>query len=121
MRFRDAHRDGPSLTQDDPPGKPPDQPSPQTVSSSNDANTSTGVSWRAVYTRLATDIQVRHYAPETLQAETPWVRPLHTWTRRQDPESLASADVREFLTCVAVDRQVSASPHNLAFQARLWC
>jgi integrase len=46
---------------------------------------------------------------------------LQTWTRSQDPESLSSADVREFLTCVAVDRQGSASPQNLAFKARLWC
>ena len=68
MRFRDAHSDVPSLTKDDPPGKAPDQPSPKTVSSSNDANTSTGVSWIAAYTRLANDIQVRHYAPKTLKA-----------------------------------------------------
>ena len=147
MRFRDSHSDVPSLKKDDPPekapdvsshrpdslpsdtstspkarsaGKAPDQSSPQTVSSSNDAKTSTGVSWIAVYTRLANEIQVRHYAPKTLQAYTPWVRHVHTCTRSQDPESLSSADVREFLTCLAVDRKVSASTQNQAFNALLF-
>jgi integrase len=47
------------------------------------------------------------------------VRPLPTFTRSQDPESLSSADVREFLTCLAVTKQVSASTQNLACSARL--
>jgi site-specific recombinase XerD len=120
MRFRDSHSDGPSLTKDDPPGKPPDQLSPQTVSSSNEANTSTGVSWIAVYTRLANDIQVRHYSPKTLKAYTPWVRHLQTCTRSKDPAALSSADVKEFLTCLAVHRKVSASTQNQACNALLF-
>jgi hypothetical protein len=51
MRFRDSHSDAPLLNNDDPPGKAPDHPSPWTASSSNDADTSTGVSWRAADTR----------------------------------------------------------------------
>jgi hypothetical protein len=101
-------------------GKAPDQLSPQTVSSSNDAKTSTGVSWIAVYTRLANDIQVRHYSPKTLKAYTQWVRHLQTFTRSKDPASLSSADVREFLTSLAVDRKVSASTQNQAFNALLF-
>ena len=147
MRFRDSHSDVPSLKKDDPPekaldgswhrpdslrsetsaspkarsaGKPPDQPSPKTVSSSNEANTSPGVSWVAVYTRLANEIQVRHYSPKTLKAYTQWVRHFQTLTRSQDPASLSSADVREFLTCLAVDRKVSASTQNQAFNALLF-
>ena len=148
MRVRDAHSEIPSLTTDDPPekaldgashrpdsvpsdssaspkagsaGKAPDQPSPKTVSSSNATNTSPGVSWVAVYTRLANDIQVRHYSPKTLKASTQWVRHLQTCTRSKDPASLSSADVREFLTSLAVDRKVSASTQNQAFNALLFC
>lgn len=147
MRFRDAHSDVPSLTKDAPPekaldvllhrldslpsetsaspkassaGKPPDQPSPQTVSSSNEPNTATGVSWIAAYTRLAKDIQVRHYSPKTLKAYTLWVQHFQTCTRSQDPDSLSSADVREFLTCLAVTKKVSASTQNQAFNALLF-
>ena len=77
------------------------------------------MSWRAAYTRLATDIQVRHDSPKTLKAYTPWVRHFQTLTRSQDPDSLSSADVREFLTCVAVTKKVSASTQNQAFNALL--
>jgi hypothetical protein len=131
MRVRGVHSDVPSLTHDAPPetaldvlsprlgslpsepstspkasaaANSPDQPSPQAVSSSNDANTATGVSWIAVYTRLANDIQVRHYPPKTLKAYTQWVRHLQTFTRSKDPAALSSADVREFLTFLAVHR-----------------
>jgi site-specific recombinase XerD len=65
---------------------------------------------------LANDILVRHYAPNTFNAYTPWVRHFHTWTQSQDPASLSSADVREFLTSLAV----SASTQNQAFNALLF-
>ena len=119
MRLRDSHPDVPSLTKDDPPekaldvlsprlaslpsepstspkasaaAKSPDQPSPQTVSSSNDANTATGVSWIAVYTRLADDIRVRHDSPKTLKAYRQWVQHFQTFTRSKDPAALSAAD-----------------------------
>jgi site-specific recombinase XerD len=79
-----------------------------------------GVSWIAGYTRLAHDIQVRHYAPKTLKAYTQWVRHFQTCTRSQDPEWLSSADVKEFLTCLAVTKKVSASTQNQAFHALLF-
>jgi integron integrase len=147
LRFRDSQSDVPSLTKDGPPeraldvlshrpdalpsetrtspqasspGKAPDHSSPRTVSSSNATSTSTGVSWIAVYTRLANDIQLRHYSPKTLQAYRQWVRHLQTFTRSKDPASLSSADVREFLTCLAVARKVSASTQNQAFNALLF-
>ncbi len=147
MRFRDSHSDVPALTKDDPSekaldgsshrpdslpsetsaspkassaGKLLDQQSPKTVSSSNVANTSLGVSWVAVYTRLADEIQVRHYSPKTLKAYTQWVRHFQTFTRSTDPASLSSADVREFLTCLAVERKVAASTQNQAFNALLF-
>jgi integron integrase len=147
VRLRDSHSDVPSLTKDDPPEEaldgsshPPnslpsetsasprassavkasDQLSPKPVSSSNVAKTLTGVSWVAVYTRLANEIQVRHYSPKTLKAYTQWVRHFQTCTRSKDPESLSSTDVREFLTSLAGHRKVSASTPNQAFKGRLF-
>jgi integron integrase len=69
---------------------------------------------------LANDIQVRHYSPKTLKAYTQWVRHFQTFTRSQDPDSLSAADVREFLTCLAVTKKVSASTQNQAFNALLF-
>jgi integrase len=48
------------------------------------------------------------------------VQHFQTFTRSQAPDWLSSADVREFLTFLAVDRKVSASTQNLAFNALLF-
>jgi hypothetical protein len=101
-------------------GKVPPEPSPKTVSSSHKTNTATGVSWKARYTRLVNEIQVRHYSPKTLKAYTQWVRHFQTFTRSQAPEWLSSVDVKEFLTFLAVTKKVSASTQNQAFNALLF-
>lgn len=102
------------------PGQASPEPSQKTVSSFNKAPISTGASWKAVYTRLANEIQLRHYSPKTLKTYTQWVRHFQTFTRSKDPEWLCSADVKEFLTFLAVTRKVSASTQNQAFKALLF-
>jgi hypothetical protein len=82
---------------------------PRTASSSNSVNASTGVSWKAEYTSLAHEIQVRHYCPKTLRTYTQWMRHFQTFTKSKDPRLLSSSDVKEFLTFLAVTRKVSAS------------
>jgi hypothetical protein len=101
-------------------GKAPRESSPKTVSASHQTNTATGVSWKTRYTRLVNEIQLQHYAPKTLKGYTPWVRHFQTCTRSQDAEWLSSADVKEFLTCLAVTKKVSASTQNQAFNALLF-
>ena len=80
----------------------------------------TGASWKAEYAKLAQEIQVRHYSPKTLKTYTQWVRHYQTFTRSMDPKSLASEQVKGFLTFLAVDRKVSASTQNQAFNALLF-
>jgi hypothetical protein len=80
----------------------------------------TGVSWKAEYAKLAQEIQVRHYSPKTLKTYTQWVRHYQTFTRSTDSKSLASDQVKGFLTFLAVDRKVSASTQNQAFNALLF-
>ena len=69
---------------------------------------------------MADEIHIRHYSPKTLKTYTQWLRHLQTFTRSKDPEALSSADVKEFLTFLAVTRKVSASTQNQAFHALLF-
>ena len=78
------------------------EPGCEPVSSSHSDGKTTGCSWRAIFTRLAEEIQVRHYSPKTLKNYTLWMRQLQTFTRSKDPELLSSIDVKEFLTHLAV-------------------
>jgi len=79
-----------------------------------------GSSWRAEYTGLANEIQVRHYSPKTLKTYKQWLRQFQTYTRSKPPALLSTADVKEFLTSLAVKRHVSASTQNQAFNALLF-
>ncbi|MBW1834520.1 MAG: phage integrase N-terminal SAM-like domain-containing protein [Deltaproteobacteria bacterium] len=48
------------------------------------------------------------------------MRQFQTYTRSKPPALLSTADVKEFLTSLAVKRQVSASTQNQAFNALLF-
>ena len=79
-----------------------------------------GASWRSEYTELANEIRVRHYSPKTLKTYKQWMRQFQTYTRSKPPALLSTADVKEFLTSLAVKRHVSASTQNQAFNALLF-
>jgi integron integrase len=80
----------------------------------------TGASWQTEFTRLAEEIKVRHYSPKTLRSYQLWLRKFQAFTRSKPPESLSVTDVKEFLTWLAVKRQVSASTQNQAFNGLLF-
>jgi site-specific recombinase XerD len=80
----------------------------------------TGASWQAEYTELMNVITMRHYSPRTLKTYTQWVRKLQAFTRSKPPSELSPEDVKAFLTFLAVQRQVSASSQNQAFNALLF-
>ncbi len=80
----------------------------------------TGASWVAVYERLKTAVLVRHYSPKTLQAYRTWTRKFQTFTHSKDPQLVSMADVRDFLSFLAVERQVAAASQNQAFNALLF-
>ena len=78
------------------------------------------VNWKPVYDSLTAEIKLRHYSPKTLKAYTGWIRQLQNYTANKDPHMLSAADVKEFLTFLAVKRKVSASSQNQAFNALLF-
>jgi len=79
-----------------------------------------GASWAAEYAALANEIKVRHYSSKTLNTYNGWVRKFQTFTKSEQPLSLVTHDVKEFLTFLAVKRKVSSSTQNQAFNALLF-
>ncbi len=77
-------------------------------------------SWRAEYDKLVDEIKVRHYSPKTLKSYRGWVRKFQAFTHSKDTKSLDAADVKQFLTYLAVERNVAASSQNLAFNSLLF-
>ena len=72
------------------------------------------VSAPSLLTQLRDAIRTRHYSRRTEDAYTAWVRRFVEFNRRQHPQSLGAAEVRDFLSALAVREQVSAATQNQA-------
>jgi hypothetical protein len=77
----------------------------------------TGASWVFVFDRLLSEIKIRHYSPKTLKAYREWTRQFQAYTSSKDYHLLSEQDVTGFLSYLAVEKEVSASSQNQAFNA----
>lgn len=69
---------------------------------------------------MATIIKTKHYSPKTLRSYRHWVLRFRGWRRNADPLALGSAELKAFLSHLAVACHVSASSQNQAFNALLF-
>jgi integron integrase len=76
--------------------------------------------WTDLYARLREEILVRHYSPKTLKSYTGWARKFQSFVRNGNPSELTVEDAKAFFTFLAVERNVSASSQNLAFNSLLF-
>ena len=86
-------------------------------------NQSTSVNkdiWRSVYNKLNNEIKVRHYSPKTFKAYSMWVKKFQNFVSNKPLEKLSSEDVKNFLTFLAVEQNISASSQNQAFNGLLF-
>jgi integron integrase len=76
--------------------------------------------WDAVLAAVADEIKIRHYSRRTLQTYATWSRNFQRFLKNKPPLELSTADVKEYLTYLAVKCQVAASTQNQAFNALLF-
>jgi integron integrase len=76
--------------------------------------------WDKVIADLAAEIKLRHYSRNTLKAYADWSRKFQNYLKDKPPEALSPAEVKAYLTYLAVDCKVSSSHQNLAFNALLF-
>jgi len=65
-------------------------------------------------------LRLLHRSYRTEQAYIGWVRQLYRFTKRRSPYSLESKDVKDFMTYLAVERNVAISTQNQAFNSILF-
>ncbi len=102
----------------------PQQKPAQTFSNENAQqkmnNNQTGCSWVSVFDGLTREIKLRHYSPKTLKSYRGWISRFQTFTKSKDSQALTQQDVVDFLSHLAVEKKVSASSQNQAFNALLF-
>ena len=70
--------------------------------------------------RVRAEIRVRHYSLRTEQTYVDWVRRFILFHNKRHPKEMGAGEVRDFLSHLAVDRNVSASTQNQAKSALLF-
>lgn len=76
--------------------------------------------WDETIGKLADEIKVRHYSRKTLKTYAHWSRQFQKFLKNKPPEALTTADVKEYLTWLAVKCHVAASTQNQAFNSLLF-
>jgi integron integrase len=79
-----------------------------------------GSSWVFVFDTLNSEIKLRHYSPKTLKAYRGWTRQFQTFTKAKDYQALTPQDGVDFLSYLAVEKQISTSSQHQAFHALLF-
>ncbi len=69
---------------------------------------------------MTREIKLRHYSPKTLKSYLGWARRLQAFTKSKDYMTLTQQDVVDFLSDLAVEKKLSASSQNQAFNALLF-
>jgi len=76
--------------------------------------------WKSVYAGLSDEIKVRHYSPKTFKAYSIWVGKFQSFVQSKALDQISTEDVKNFLTFLAVEKHISASSQNQAFNALLF-
>lgn len=76
--------------------------------------------WNRALNDLKVTIKTRRYSPKTLRAYAGWIRNFQGFVRNKKTEFLSPSDVKSFIEHLAVEKHVSASSQNQAFNALLF-
>lgn len=76
--------------------------------------------WDEVLEKLAAEIRVRHYSRKTLKTYANWSRQFQRFLKNKPPHELTTADVKDYLTYLAVKCHVASSTQNQAFNSLLF-
>ncbi len=70
--------------------------------------------------RVRDAIRVKHYSIRTEQAYVNWIRRFILFHDKRHPKDMGAAEIEEYLTYLAVERNVAASTQNQALSALLF-
>jgi site-specific recombinase XerD len=70
--------------------------------------------------RVRWHLRVKHYSIRTEQAYVDWIRRYILFHRKRHPNEMGEKEITEFLSHLAVEKNVAASTQNQAFSALLF-
>ncbi|MEA3386014.1 MAG: integron integrase [Thermodesulfobacteriota bacterium] len=82
-----------------------------------DADIDSDTQWKGVVQEMVRMLRLRHRSLSTEKSYIGWLRSFYRFLNGQSPYELNSSHVKDFLSYLAVERNVSASTQNQAFNA----
>lgn len=76
--------------------------------------------WKEIFNKLHESMRLRHYSPRTEKSYRIWINKFRKYFNNREPLTLEGADVKKFLSHIALHDRVSASTQNQAFNALLY-
>ena len=76
--------------------------------------------WSAIFNRLRETVRLRNYSKKTFRTYASWINRFAWFVKHKDPDDVVIDDVKNFLTDLAVNRNVAATTQNQAFNALLF-
>ena len=70
--------------------------------------------------QVRTVIRVKHFSLSTEQAYVAWIRRFILFHRKRHPRDMGEAEIRQFISHLAVDAKISASTQSVALSAALY-
>src|SRR4051812_7077320 len=70
--------------------------------------------------RLRIAIRLRHFSPRTEESYAGWVRRFILFHGKRHPDEMGEAEIRDFLSFLAIEQHVAASTQNQALAALLF-
>ena len=77
-------------------------------------------SWEYEYQTFKEQIKLRQYSIKTYKSYRNWVREFQAYLKSKSPQDIVSSDAKNYITFLAVEKQVSASTQHQAFHALLF-
>ena len=84
---------------------------------SSQEGTNSDSKWKDVAKNTKQALRLRHRAKSTEKSYLHWLRKFYVFVKGKDPYVLNEKDVQNFLSYLAVERRISASTQNQAFNA----
>lgn len=76
--------------------------------------------WKEIFNKLHESMRLRHYSPRTEKSYRVWINKFRRYWNDREPLTLEGADVKTYLSHIALHERVSASTQNQAFNALLY-
>ena len=76
--------------------------------------------WKEMAELMVRALRLRHRALTTERSYIGWLRMFHGFIKGKSPDILDGEDIRDFMSYLAVERKVSASTQNQAFNALIF-